>query len=265
MASIFDIFASQLGDEQLGKIAKQIGADKNQTQDAISMTLPALIEALGRQADQSATSSANSRSDSGSIVEMLGGGMGNSTSIQADPISVNRSSQNSNRSSFEDILPPSFPGTEKPSSSPVQAQGTSQSQTSSPLNDILGKILEGSGNVAASSPASDGLADIFGQILGNKQNRVSDAVSKSSGLSKEQTGSLISILGPILSGAIGSHAKNNNLGIEDLSNMIQKDRSQVQQSPGGGFIGKMLDQDGDGDFDMNDMLKMGMGMLFKKK
>ncbi len=108
MASIFDIFASQLGDEQLGKIAKQIGADKNQTQDAISMTLPALIEALGRQADQSATSSANSRSDSGSIVEMLGGGMGNSTSIQADPISVNRSSQNSNRSSFEDILPRPF-------------------------------------------------------------------------------------------------------------------------------------------------------------
>jgi hypothetical protein len=69
----------------------------------------------------------------------------------------------------------------------------------------------------------------------------------------------------MLAGAMGSHAKNHNLGVEDLRNRIQKDRSKIQQSPGGGFIGKMLDQDGDGDFDMSDMLKLGMGMMIKKK
>ncbi len=195
MASIFDIFSSQLNDDQLDKIAKQIGADKGQTQDAISMTLPALIEALGRQSP-------------------------------GNPLS------------------------------PSPNQGN--------LGDILGKLLGGS-QAAAPRSSGGGLPDIFGELLGSKQSRVSDAVSKSSGLSKEQTGSLISILGPMLSGAIGSHAQKNNLGVDDLSNMIQNDRAKIQQSPGGGMFGKMLDQDGDGDFDMNDMLKLGIGMMFKKK
>jgi len=52
MPSIFDMFASQMGEGQLDQIAKQLGADKAQTRDAISMTLPALIEALGRKAEQ---------------------------------------------------------------------------------------------------------------------------------------------------------------------------------------------------------------------
>ncbi len=53
MPSIFDMFASQLGEGQLDQIAKQIGADRGKTQDAISMTLPALIEALSRKTEQS--------------------------------------------------------------------------------------------------------------------------------------------------------------------------------------------------------------------
>jgi hypothetical protein len=76
---------------------------------------------------------------------------------------------------------------------------------------------------------------------------------------------LISILGPLLTNALGSHAKQNNLSPADLVKMVQTDRTKLQQSPGGGMIGRMLDQDGDGDFDMNDMLKLGMGMMFKKK
>jgi len=52
MPSIFDMFASQMGEGQLDQIAKQLGADKAQTRDAISMTRPALIEALGRKAEQ---------------------------------------------------------------------------------------------------------------------------------------------------------------------------------------------------------------------
>jgi hypothetical protein len=231
MASIFDIFASQLNDDQLGNIAKQIGADKGKTQDAISMTLPALIEALGRQTSE------------------------------------NSAPQSTTQGGFGDILPPSTPvgQTKLPAPAPTQAPAASQRPSTSPLDDILGKILGGGSQASKPSGSGGDLSDIFSELLGSKQSKVSDAVSKSSGLSKEQTGSLISILGPILSGAIGSHAQKNNLGVEDLSNMIQNDRAKIQKSPGGGIFGKMLDQDGDGDFDMNDMLKLGMGMMFKMK
>jgi len=31
------------------------------------------------------------------------------------------------------------------------------------------------------------------------------------------------------------------------------------------MIGRMLDQDGDGDFDLSDIIKLGMRMLFPRK
>ena len=40
------------------------------------------------------------------------------------------------------------------------------------------------------------------------------------------------------------------------------EKAAVEKSNGGSLIGRMLDQDGDGDFDMSDMAKMAMGKLF---
>jgi hypothetical protein len=107
------------------------------------------------------------------------------------------------------------------------------------------------------------LPDIFADLLGSKQGRVSDAVSNTSGLSKDQAGSLISILGPILAGVLGGQAKQGQLSPTDLSEMLKRDRAQLHQSAGSNALTAMLDQDGDGDFDMNDMLKLGMGMMKK--
>jgi Bacterial protein of unknown function (DUF937) len=155
------------------------------------MTLPALIEALGRQADQSAPSTTGARSDSSSIEDLLGSVLRNSSSPKTNPKQGNQSAQSPSQPNYGDILPPSTPVGQRQPSAPAQAPAPSQGNTSSPLSDILGKIRGGSGSAAAPSPANEGLSDIFGQILGNKQSRVSDAVSKSSGLSEEQTGSLI--------------------------------------------------------------------------
>ena len=40
------------------------------------------------------------------------------------------------------------------------------------------------------------------------------------------------------------------------------ERKSVEQSTGGSLIGRMLDQDGDGDFDLSDMAKMAMAKIF---
>lgn len=225
MPSIFDMFASKIGDGQIDQIAKQLGADKNQTRDAISMTLPALIEAMGRKAEQNGGAAelhqklGQASQGGGSMLDQL-----------------------------NDILPPETAPTLAPnrSSQPAPRQSQPAPRQSSP------------------SHPSSSMPDIFGELLGNKQGRVSDVVSKSSGLGKDQVGSLISMLGPILAGMLGRQTKEKNMGPDELSEMLRQDRAKVQQSQGGGMLGKMFDQDGDGDFDMSDMMKLGMGMLIKK-
>lgn len=248
MPSIFDMFASQMGDGQLDQIAKQLGADKAQTRDAISMTLPALIEALGRKAEQAGgaedlhsklgQASQSSRAGSGSMLDQLNDILGQATQPAGRSAPT---SQAPSRRVEDDILPPTTPPVSRTTNTPTQRQSAPQPPSASPLPDI------------------------FGELLGNKQGRVSDAVSKSSGLNKEQAGSLISMLGPILSGILGNQAAEKKMSPTDLTEMLRQDRAKVQQAPGGGMVGKMLDQDGDGDFDMNDMMKLGMGVLFNKK
>ncbi|MCE3016345.1 MAG: hypothetical protein ACK56W_14105 [Pirellula sp.] len=43
--------------------------------------------------------------------------------------------------------------------------------------------------------------------------------------------------------------------------MFRRERTSVESRAGGSIIGKLLDQDGDGDFDLSDMLKLGMRIL----
>ncbi len=272
MPSVFDIFKSQVSDDQLSQMAEKLGADKSKVQDAISMSLPALIEALGRKAEQSPPRSqpqsraSQSSNSGGSMLDMLNETIGGGSTAPA-PASQ-RSSQSAPQQ-FDDILPPSSPPSNKPQQSPPAHQHQSPSQrspapSSSAMGDILGQILGGGASSGAASGGAGGMADIFGDLLGNKRDRISDAVGKSSGLSKDQAGSLISMLGPLLGGALGNHAQQQKLSPDDLAGMLQKERANIQNAPGGGLFGKLLDQDGDGDFDMNDMLKLGMSMMFKK-
>ncbi len=251
MPSIFDIFQSQLGDVQLDQIAKQIGADKSKTRDAIAMTLPTMIEALARQAEKQGGAdkihsqlnntrvSSGTAGGSGSMLEQLGqilqqegGSVASSQPGRPAP-----TSHGSSVSVQDEILPP---GMSKPA---PQTQSRPQ---------------------AAPQSSGPNPMDIFGELFGGKQGRVADAVSKSSGIGSSQAGSLIEILGPLLSSALAKQTQSGNISPSDLDGILKQDRARVKQSAGGGMFDKLLDQDGDGDFDMNDMLKIGMSMLFKK-
>lgn len=266
MPSIFDMIASHLGDGQLDQIAKKIGADKAQTSDAISMSLPALIEALGRKTEQAggvedlhkklgqAGRTGQASNTGGSMLDQLNDILGQESApaSRSAPTTAQQPQRGNDRG---DILPPtSAPATRTSGASPTHAQPVPRQPI--PQQPIPQQPIP--------QQPSSALPDIFGDLLGNKHGRVSDAVSKSSGLNKEQAGSLISMLGPMLSGILENQANSQKMSPADLTEMLRNDRAKVQQSPGGGMIGKMLDQDGDGDFDMNDMMKLGMGMLFKK-
>ncbi len=102
-------------------------------------------------------------------------------------------------------------------------------------------------------------------MLGNRKERVETGVSKVSGLSSGQSTQLMSMLAPLLMGALGKKAQQDNLSADGLGSMLQGEKEQAESSGfAGGLINRMLDQDGDGDFDMMDIVKVGFGRFFKR-
>jgi len=133
--------------------------------------------------------------------------------------------------------------------------------------DNDGSILDDVGSLIGNQQSEQRGDQFLGSILGGKRGAVESAVSQSSGLSSGQTSSLMKLLGPLLMGAITKKSSGGGFDAGSLLNMVQGERQSVEQSSNGGsFIGRLLDQDGDGDFDFSDAAKMGMsyfGKMFK--
>lgn len=134
------------------------------------------------------------------------------------------------------------------------------------LGGLLGMVT-GSGPAKSSSVGASSMGDaILGHLLGGKKDRVQDSISKSSGIESNQVGSLLSMLAPLVMGAVGKQQKSQGLSPTDLAGMLRQENQSIANKTGGSsFIGKMLDQDGDGDFDLNDAMKFGMNKLLGRK
>lgn len=129
--------------------------------------------------------------------------------------------------------------------------------------DQLGPLLTGG---QQGSMLSMGEA-ILRHMFGAKQPNVENGLGKLSGLDSATIAKLLAILAPIVLGALGRKQREENIRPSDLGGYLRKQGESItQQAPQGtSFIGRMLDQDGDGDFDVNDALKMGMNWLLGKK
>ncbi len=68
----------------------------------------------------------------------------------------------------------------------------------------------------------------------------------------------------MLVGAAGKMSRSSGLDSGGLRDMLQGEKQKVQQQAGGGLLAGLLDQDGDGDFDLSDMLSMGMKFMSRK-
>ena len=132
------------------------------------------------------------------------------------------------------------------------------------LDDVMGMVTGTS--QTQNTRAANG-AGILGHILGGKQNGAIDMISKMSGLSSNNTGNLMTMLAPIVMGALGKTKKESGLDASGLAGMLTGSVQNVAtQRPEMGMIGKFLDQDGDGSI-VDDVAGMGMkilGNLFKK-
>ncbi len=128
--------------------------------------------------------------------------------------------------------------------------------------DGLGGLLGGG---AGSGSGQGGLGGLLGTILGGRQGRIEQGIGKASGLSASQIASLLAMLAPLVIGALGRRQKEQNAGPKDLTDMLRKERTNMQNQAGGGLLAGLLDQDGDGDFDFSDMVKLGIKTLFRKR
>lgn len=138
----------------------------------------------------------------------------------------------------------------------------------SALSDLMGMFAGASQTDPAPTNRTMNGAGILKHVLGGKQNNAMDMLSKLSGLSSGQSGNLMGMLAPMVMGMLGKQKKENNLGLDGLSSLLNGTVKQQKKasSPMMDLATRFLDKDGDGSI-MDEAAGFGMkilGGLFKK-
>ncbi len=230
---------AQLQGQPMQQIAQKLGTNTDQAASAVSQALPLLMGALGNQSQGGLSSLLGSLGGGGAggLAGMLGGLLGGGGS-----------------------------------------QGSSGSAGG--LGDLLGSVLGGGNQTQAqpqqtqnplggqgSTPAQG--EDVLGNIFGQQQDRATDAVAQSSGLSTDRTRTLLITLAPIVIAFLGQRFLSGR-NTDASSSQSSADSAGGSQSlndmarNSGASLGSLLDQTGDGKLDMNDVVKLGSTLFGKR-
>ena len=130
------------------------------------------------------------------------------------------------------------------------------------LGGLLGSLLGGGASAGNASPAADGAA-ILGHIFGGDQQRAETGLGQATGLGGSNAGQLLRLLAPIVMAFLAQRMNAGGMNSGDLGQTLGQERERAQQQGGlgGGLLGSLLDQDGDGQLGMGDLIKVG-GSLF---
>ncbi len=144
-------------------------------------------------------------------------------------------------------------------------QNLSQQNLSGGLLEQLGGMLSGgAGSNNSASGGLGGLGSLLEMVLGRGQGRVEQGIGKASGLNASQVTALLAMLAPMILSALSRMRSQSNSQDEDVSSVLRKERKDIENKAGGGLLSGLLDQDGDGDFDLKDMLAFGMKTFFRR-
>lgn len=126
------------------------------------------------------------------------------------------------------------------------------------LDDVMGML---GGNAQPSNSSMLNGAGILRHVLGDKQGGAVNMISKLSGLDSNKTGSLMTMLAPVLMGALGKTKREEGLDMAGIASLLSGTVSnQKQQNPAMNLVTSFLDSDGDGSI-VDDVASMGMKML----
>lgn len=129
------------------------------------------------------------------------------------------------------------------------------------LGDLLGSVLGGMGGGGGAGGAADG-ASILGHIFGGNQQRAEAGLGQATGLGAN-AGQLLQILAPIVMAFLAQRTQAGGMDAGSLGAVLGREHAQVRQQGGvgGDLLGSLLDQDGDGQVGLGDLIKLGGGLL----
>lgn len=126
------------------------------------------------------------------------------------------------------------------------------------LDDVMGMLT---GNAQVNNDRMLNGSGILNHVLGNKQSGAVDMISKLSGLDSSKTGSLMTMLAPVIMGALGKAKQQQGLDMAGIASLLSGTVSaQQQQNPTMNLVTSFLDADGDGSI-VDDVANMGMKIL----
>lgn len=148
----------------------------------------------------------------------------------------------------------------KPEGAEALANALDRDHDGSVLDNIMGLFGGNTQPEAPQSKALDGMG-ILKHLLGEKQNTAVSMISQLSGLGGDQTGSLMSMLAPVVMGALGRQKRQQGLDVNGLMSLLTGSVSQQKsQNPMLNMAMRFLDSDGDGSI-LDDIGGMGMNIL----
>ncbi|MGO1071597.1 DUF937 domain-containing protein [Lysobacter sp. CA199] len=129
------------------------------------------------------------------------------------------------------------------------------------LGSVLGAVLGGGGG----NRQTDG-AGILGHIFGGRQETAAQGLGQATGLEGSQANTLLKLLAPIvlsyLAQRMFSGGNQNAASPQALGDALGQEHQRIQQQgSAGGLLSSVLDQDGDGQLGIGDLLKIGGGLL----
>lgn len=244
--SLVDELMAQLQGAPLQQMAAQLGSTPAQTQDAVGAALPMLLGALGHNASSPQGAAdlmgALQRDHSGTpdlgglLGSLLGGGQGGSGGGLGG-------------------LAGALGG----------MLGGGQGGAGGGLGGLAGALGGMLGGGAPAASPSQGLPDggaILGHIFGNKRETAESSLGQATGLGGN-AGQLLAMLAPIVMSFLAQRTQSQGLDAGGLGQALGQERARVTQQGGlgGGLLGSLLDQDGDGQVGISDLLKIGGGLL----
>lgn len=132
------------------------------------------------------------------------------------------------------------------------------------IGSILGGMLGGGGgggSVLGGALGGGAGGSILGSIFGNRQDQATQGLGQASGLGAQNAGQLLAILAPIVMSVLGNLSQRQGMSPGGLGSALGQESQRINQSGNGGLLGSILDQDGDGQLGLGDLLKVGAEML----
>jgi hypothetical protein len=117
-----------------------------------------------------------------------------------------------------------------------QLANTLSQQQAGSLEGLLAGLSQGSGRDALLNAGSNLLSGLFG---GGALDTLSQAIGEFSGVTKGPSKELLSMLGPVVLGALGQHVRSNGLDASGLASLLSSQKQQIAAAIPSGLVDQL--------------------------